>query len=112
MRSPRPADGADDSERRHRTTLPRATDRENEVAGSDRRVRPRGRRQIGDIDFEERDIAARIATDQGCGDIPAIGKTDLDILVLLNDVVGGDDRAVRAPDDSGRWHSLPSVDGD
>ena len=75
--------------------------------------RARQRRDVGGVDAEQREIAAGIAADERRRRrVLPVGKTDLDLLVPLHDVVGGDDQPVSGPDDPAGRVAAARVDRD
>ncbi len=74
--------------------------------------RARQRRNVGGGNAQQSEIAAGVSADELGGDASTIGKTDLDLLVPLHDVVGGGDQTVRGPDDATGRVAAASVDRD
>ncbi len=73
--------------------------------------RARSRIEVGDVCLQQGDVAARVTSNHGHRNLTAVREPDVEVLVPLDDVVGGDDQAVGAPDDAARRLPSPPMDG-
>ena len=74
--------------------------------------RARQRRNLGDGNAQQSEIAAGVSPDELRGNASTVGKSDLDFFVPLHNVVGGGDQTVRGPDDATCRVAAASVDRD
>jgi hypothetical protein len=57
-------------------------------------------------------VCGRVAANQSCGDGLAAGRAHVDVLVALDDVMGGNDYAVGRPDDTAGRQATPRLHPD
>ncbi len=69
------------------------------------------RGEIAGVNAQKRDVAAGIAAGQCRFDGASVWQGDGDFLVALNDMIGGDDRAVSRPDNAAGGKTSPCIDG-
>src|SRR5215213_5142631 len=74
--------------------------------------RTRQRRDIGRLDAQESEIAARVSPNELRSDASAVRETNLELLVPLHDVVGRSDEPVCGPDDPTCRVAAATVDRD
>ena len=105
------ADHADHAERCHRAARTGPPDRQHQIAWLDLLGSTSERGEIAGVNAQKRDVAAGIAAGQCRFDGASVWQGDGDFLIALNNMIGGDDRAVSGPDNAAGGKTSPCIDG-
>ena len=98
----RPADEADDADAGHRAMVGWPTHCQDDLADSRRAAGGVGRLELQARGFQDGQVAAWVAPHELYGDRLAVAVLDAQVLVALDDVVGGENQAFGVDDAAGR----------